>query len=411
MTTKELFTRLLSLEAPFSISEVEYKDEVATPNTPSKLSKKSVHIHISVDTSIIHRPENSIIHDYEERTWRHLTLFQYPCYLHCSVPKYQNKITKRVSTYSTPWAKPGLGFTLLFEEFAIELVKLHGCVSEVAHQLSIYPQRLWRIIRDYGKELEAEQLAKMDMSKVRRIGYDETSRKKGHDYISCLIDLDTGELLYVIEGKSSETVVEFEKQAVSLGLDKEQITDISIDMSPAFIAGAEKVFPNARITFDKFHVSQLVQKAFDKIRKSFGRKEGGRINKWIFFNPYDKLKKEDQEQLDALLIKYPLLDLVYELKNDFKLLWQQEDKLEASAFLSFFADKMRSFKKKALTTLANSLDKHHSRIINVVETKITNAILEGFNSKIQTLKRKARGYKDVNNLILMVKLHCAKQPT
>lgn len=403
MTTQALFTRLLNLSEPFSISKIEYKEDI--------LHVQSVHIEIIVDTGEEYRPAESTIHDYAERSWRHLNLFQYPCYLHCKVPKYKNKTTGKVITYPVPWSRSGLGFTLLFEEFAIELVKLHGCVSEVAKQLSIYPQRLWRILRDYGKEIEIAALADMNMSKVRRIGYDETSRKKGHDYISCFIDLDTGELLYVIEGKSSETVIEFEKQAALLGLEKEQITDISIDMSPAFISGAEKVFPNAQITFDKFHVSQLVQKAFDKIRKSFGRKEGGSINKWIFFNPYDKLKKEEQEYLDGLLVKYPLLDMVYELKNDFKLLWQQEDKLKASAFLSFFADKMRSFKKKALTTLANSLDKHHRRIINVVETKITNAILEGFNSKIQTLKRKARGYKDVNNLILMVRLHCAKQPT
>jgi transposase len=120
------------------------------------------------------------------------------------------------------------------------------------------------------------------------------------------------------------------------------------------------------------------------------------------------LKTEEQEELDELLVKYPLLDMVYELKNNFKILWEQTDKLEASAFLSYWADTMRTFKKKVLTTLANTLDKHHQRIINVIETKITNAILEGFNSKIQTLKRKVRGYKDFDTLMMMVRLHCAK---
>ena len=72
---------------------------------------------------------------------------------------------------------------------------------------------------------------------------------------------------------------------------------------------------------------------------------------------------------------------------------------------------MKTFKKKALTTLAKSLDKHHQRIINVIDTKITNAILEGFNAKLQILKEKVRGYKDANNLMIMIKLYCAKQPT
>ena len=400
MKTKKLFSQLLNISHPFTVERVVYTEE--------EIGKKSVHIYISVNTSVEHRPSQSIIHDYDDRKWRHLNLFQYPCYIHCNLPKYKDKSTGKVKTLEAPWAKSGSGFTVLFEEFALELVKIHGCVSEVARQLSIYPQRLWRIVKDYGKEMAQIDL---DYSKVHRIGFDETSKKKGHKYITCFIDLDTGDLLYVVEGKSSEVVVDFVKQATVQGLDTDKVSDISIDMSAAFICGAEKEFPNAEITFDKFHVSQLVQKAFDNIRKSFGRKQGGSIDKWLFFRPYEELKKEEQEQLDSLLVKYPLLDMVYELKNDFKLLWEQPDKLEASAFLSFWADKMKLFKKKTLTTLAKTLDKHHQRIINVIDTKITNAVLEGFNSKIQTLKRKARGYKKTENLILMVKLHCAKQPT
>lgn len=404
MKSEILFSQLLNITEPFTVTQVVYQDEPANSGLPPK----SVHIYISVETSSKYRPSGSTIHDYEDRTWRHLNLFQYPCFLHCSLPKYKDKETKKVKTLEAPWAKPGLGFTLLFEQFAIELVKIYGCVSEVSRQLEVNPQRLWRIIRDYGEEISSNDL---DYSQVRRIGFDETSKKKGHEYITCFIDLDTGELLYIVEGKSSETVTKFAQQATAQGLDTELVSDISIDMSAAFISGSETEFPNATITFDKFHVSQLVQKAFDNIRKSFGRKRGGRINKWLFFTPYDELKIEEQEQLDQLLVQYPILDMVYELKNDFKLLWTQIDKMEASAFLSFWADTMRTFKKKALTTLANTLDKHHQRIINVIDTKITNAVLEGFNSKVQTLKRKARGYKYAENLMLMVKLHCGKQPT
>lgn len=179
MKTTVLFTQLLNIHLPFRVSSVEYKDEEQTST-----ASKSVHIHISVDTGINYRPKGSVINGYEERTWRHLNLFQYPCYIHCRVPKYQDKASKRVKTLEVPWAKAGSGFTLLFEEFAIELLKIYGCVAEVARQLDIYPQRLWRIVKDYGKKFLLEEI---DMSKVRRIGYDETSRKKGHDYITCFI--------------------------------------------------------------------------------------------------------------------------------------------------------------------------------------------------------------------------------
>lgn len=131
-------------------------------------------------------------------------------------------------------------------------MKIYGCVAEVARQLDIYLQRLWRIVKNYGRKVSEQEV---DMSKVRQIGYDETLRKKRHDYITCFIDLDTGDLLYVVEGKGAETVVEFERKLKSQGLDKEKVSNISIGTSPAFISGAEKVFPNAEITFDKFHVS------------------------------------------------------------------------------------------------------------------------------------------------------------
>lgn len=404
MKTTVLFSQLLHLNVPFSVASVEYKSE----GDDSSFGKMSVHIHIDVDTSLGFRPENSVIHGYEKRVWRHLNLFQYPCYIHCDVPKYQDKESGSVKTLDVSWARPGAGFTLLFEDFAVELVRIHGCVAEVARQLDIYPQRLWKIVKDNSRRVDLEDV---DMSKVRRIGYDETSRKKGHDYITCFIDLDTGELLYVAEGKGAETVVEFEEAARTQGLDKELVSDVSIDMSAAFLSGAEKVFPNAGVTIDKFHVSQLVQRAFDSIRKSFGKKEGGRIGKWIFLKSREELTAGELEELEGLLVKYPLLDKIYEMKNNFRILWGQDDNLQASAFLSFWVDSIRELKKKALTTLANTLDKHHQKIINVIESKITNAILEGFNSKIQTLKRKARGYKDFDTLMMMVKLCCEKRPT
>lgn len=404
MNTPAFFTKLLNVELPFKIESVDYKDDES-----ATLSKKSVHIHVSVDTNPMYRPSDSVIKDYEKRTWRHLNLFQYPCYIHCNVPKYKDKTTGKVKTLEVPWSKQKSGFTLMFEEFALELVKIYGCVSEVSRQLDIYPQRLWKIIEDFSEKKTLEEL---DMSRVERIGIDETSRKKGHDYITCFIDLDTGQLLHVVEGKSSETIVAFEEYATSKGLNKEKVSDVSIDMSPAFISGVEKLFPNSAITIDKFHVSQLVQRAFDSIRKSIGKKEERKkINKWLFFKKYDQLTEDDQEKVDQYLLKYPLLESIYELKNNFKELWEQTNKLEASSFLSYWTDMVSSFNKKVLNKLANTLNKHHQKIINVVESKVTNAALEGFNSKIQTLKRKARGYKDVEKLMMIVRLHCAAKPT
>jgi len=151
----------------------------------------------------------------------------------------------------------------------------------------------------------------------------------------------------------------------------------------------KKTFPS-KITVDKFQVSQLVQKAFDSIHKYIGQKEKGTINKWLFFKDYQELNAKEQQTIDDLLFKYPLLYKVYHLKNNFQKLWKQEDKLQASAFLSYWTDALREFQKKVHTKLANTFDKDHQRIIEVLESKITNAILEGFNAKVQTMKKSKR---------------------
>ena len=84
---------------------------------------------------------------------------------------------------------------------AISLVKLHGCVSKVAAQLEEYPQRLWNVVWHHAR---AEEEVPRDMSNVKKIGMDETSKRKGHDYVTCFLDMDTGELLSVVEGKGRD---------------------------------------------------------------------------------------------------------------------------------------------------------------------------------------------------------------
>ena len=393
MRTTHFFEHLLQLEYPYRVSGVEHRQEEGDNG-----------VYIMIEVCPSYRPEGATVHDYEDRTWRHLDLFQYPCYVRCRVPKFKYK-GLGVRTLEVPWARPGSGFTLLFEDIAISLVKLHGCVSKVAAQLKEYPQRLWSIVWHYAKE---EKEMPKDMSHVTRIGMDETSKRKGHDYVTCFLDMDTGELLSVVEGKGAETVTEFVKSCGEHGLDPEKVTDVSVDMSPAFGAGLKEELPKAKVSYDKFHVSQLVQRAFDTVRKSCARKHGQRFNKWIFFKAYEKLSQDERQQLESLLMSDAGLAAAYEMKNSFKKLWEQPGKEQAGAYLSYWADFARTLKKKSMTSLANTLDKHYEGIIQYFESGLTNATLEGFNSKIQAMKRNARGYRDTETLLLMIRWHCAK---
>lgn len=399
MDTNTFFEPLLGLHPPFHISKIT--------RDPDEGQYGAIHIYVTIEDT--YRPVNTdgskaSIHDYESRKWRHLNLFEYLCYVHCEVPKYKYK-DGSVKTMTVPWARAGSGFTLLMEGFAIELIKLYGVVAAVARQLGISDQRLWTLIGHYSQKSDSSP---KDLSRVRRISFDETSRKKGHDYVSIFLDSEKGELLWVEEGKSADSVKKFVEAVEQRGLKKEEISDVSIDLSPAFQAGVREQFQNAAVTFDKFHICQLMMRAFDHCRKSLSRKTGIKVNKWLFLKDYHELSIEEEDQLEDLLSRHSKLELLYTLKHQFFYLWKQYKQPEAASFLCFWIQQIKDLKMKATTTLAKTFEKCFEGVIQFFESGLSNGILEGFNSKVQTMKRNARGYRHTENFITMIWWHCAK---
>lgn len=429
MKLEQFFEGVLGLSSPYKVVQVNQIEEAST----------EIHIYIEVDAN--YRPKQAEVeivrHDIEERIWRHLDLFQYPCYLHCRVPKYKYKGENGdyVKTLEVPWSRPNSGFTLLFEQSVLGLLKLHGLVARVAKQVGEYPQRIQSILNFYVPleklEQEDEQeeqplislekmeseivVESMQFNNVKRLNIDETSRKKGHDYVTNFIDADTGELLDIQKGKGAKTIENFIKKGLPKGLNPKQITDISIDMSPAFICGVEFYFKNGAISFDKFHVSQLINRCFDYFRKFEGRGIEEKLPKWSILKPIEKLSKEEYEEMGNTLDAFPRLDEFHQHKNIFSSLWKYKDSEEGAAFFAFWIgyleDMGERFKNKKINTLAKTLNSHFEGIINVLKTGMDNAISEGFNNKVQIMKRAARGYKTFENYIQMIKLHCNLVPS
>lgn len=420
------FEQLMGLSAPYKIQRIEQSEDPTTG------------VHIYVEVSEDYHPENSdsIVgrrHDVENRTWRHLDLFQYPCHVHCEVPKFKYGTGRDsyVETLIVPWSRPNSGFTLLFENLVMGFLKLHGCVARVARQVGEYPQRIQGILNfhepleilddgqvesEEGKlkpleELISEIKVESDEFKgVRKLNIDETSRKKGHDYVTNFIDGDTGKLLDIQKGKGAKTIEGFVRKGLSKGLDPTVISDISIDMSASFICGCEFYFKQGAISFDKFHVSQLVNRCFNEFRKKQGRKLGERISKWSIVKPIEKLNGKEHMEMGAVLDRLPQLDRMHEHKNKFSQIWDYTDVEEGAAFLAFWIGLLeemgKEFKDKKILTLSNTLHKHFDRIINVLKTGMDNSISEAFNNNVQIMKRVARGYKKFENYIQMIKLHC-----
>lgn len=351
---ESFFTDLLSIEAPFSIKKVE-----KSLNENGQV--ENIVFEIEVDQA--YRPnKNSIAHDHYERTWQHLNLFEYPCFIKCNVPVFKNKLTSKTKALEVPWARPNSGFTLLFEKHLLIHLKLTNCFTATASYFKIYPQRVRNVYDHYT----LEDYQKREVEVAEQTGLDETSTKKGHNYISVFVNMETGKVIDIQDGKSSQAIQLFAKALKESGQKIEEIKDFSIDMSPAFISGLKKYFPNANITFDRFHVVKLINKYFENLLK--------------------------KKSVNKELVEYHL--------NELNFIWQFNTTIEAAAFLTYWIDRTEHLFN--MKTLVRSLNKHFEGIIQFADSKLTNGLLEGMNSKIQFIKRAARGYRNIENFKRMI---------
>lgn len=350
-----LFIESLGLTAPFRLKSID--------KTRTALGTKIKSITFNIDIDKTYRPSRfHTLHTYYEKTWQHLSLFQYPCFIKARLPVFMDKRTQKTTVIEVPWARKRSGFTLLFEKDVLSLLRFCNCKTTTAKYFNIYPQRVKTIYDAYTKDVYEQRSAQI----ARKIGVDETSTKKGHDYITLFVDLENKQILDIQDGRSSSAITNYAKELQLLGHSLETVEEFSLDMSPAFIAGVKQNFPTTRITYDRFHVVQLINR---------------------YFKPLTRSKKVNQESLAAHL-------------KELNQLWIQPNCNEAAAFFCYWKDRTAELFK--MNRLCKSILKHFNGIINFVESKVTNGLLEGMNNKIQFIKRAARGYRYTENFKRMI---------
>jgi transposase len=345
-----------------------------------------------------------ITHDTVDRTWQHLNFFQHTCYLHARVPRVKT-MEGRVINVEVPWARPGSGFTLLFEAFAMLLIESEMPVSSVANIVDVYPQRIWNLFSHWvNKAYRAD-----DQSEITMLGIDETSTKKGHNYVTVGVDMDSRRVVFATPGKDAATIEKLKNHLEEKGTKTEDIEQVSIDMSVAFISGVGNCFPNADITFDRFHTVKVINEAMDSVRK-LERKEFAMLkgHKYTFLKRDKNLSDRQKEEKYGLLTLYPVLANAYRLKEMFNELWTFNTIEEAGGFLSYWIDLVEESKIQPFIKAANTIKAHWSGIVNYAKSRLTNGILEGINSKIQLAKKRARGYRNIDNFINMIYFIAAK---
>lgn len=399
MNSSTLFSMALGLQTPWQVEEISFAAEQS--------SRKELHLRIGFapgsrfpDATGVASP----VHDTVEREWQHLNFFEHHCFLHCGVPRIKTSEGK-VVTVEVPWSRPGSGFTLLFEAFAMALIEREMPVNRVAELLGVNPQRVWTVFNHWVERARDAD----DPSSMTQLGVDETSSRKGHKYVTLGVDLETSRVIHACEGKGKETLRTIQQRLEDKGVAKQQITQISMDLSPAFIAGAAESFPAAAITFDRFHVVKLLNEAMDKVRRAERiEHEALKGHKYTFLKNRQNLTDKQEKSLTEMIELYPNLGKAYRLKVLFNDLWEMPNKTAATAFLTNWCSEVEEAKIPAFMAFSKMVRAHWSGIIHFVESRITNGILEGINSKVQLAKRRARGYRNTGNFINMIYFLCGK---
>jgi transposase len=398
MNSESLFKMALGVESPWEITDIKL-EELKTG--------KELNININFKRGSRFPDETGVlceVHDTIEKTWRHLNFFEHACYLHCRVPRIKTTNGK-VKLVEVPWSRAGSGFTLLFEAYVMALIEYEMPVNKIGYLINENAHRLWTIF-NYWIRLAYNA----DKPKApKKLGLDETSKKKGHDYITLAVDLDERRVLHVTEGKDKKAVKAVKTYLESKGIDANKVRDASMDMSPSFISGVTEYFPKAEIHFDRFHVVKLLNEAMDKVRQA-ERKEHDELkgHKYTFLKNRNHLSDSKQKALSELITLYPTLGEAYRLKELFNDLWEMEDEEEATHFLVGWCSEVEKSNITPFKQFVKMIKAHWTGIVNFCETEINNGVLEGINSKVQLAKKRARGYRCTENFINMIYFLCGK---
>ena len=392
--SEQIFAMALSLGKPWFIREIKFDKETSRLDIYLSFTKG---YKFEMDDG-----KEYTAYDTVEKSWQHLNFFQHVCYLHARVPKVKQADGK-IKTQAVPWARKGSGFTLMFEAFSMLLIENEMPVNKAAKILQVYPNRLWNVFSYWISIAHQED----SIEGLDKIGFDETSVKKGHNYVTTMVDLEQRRVLFATPGKGADCIKQSVDYLEDKKVDLSLVKQVCIDMSPSFISGCSNHLPNADITFDKFHVMKEVNNAMDELRK-LERIGNDMLKKHKYTFLKNKLSPKIEEERNLLMELYPKLGEGYRLKHLFNDFWDIEDKQEAEGYLAFWCDLVDESGIFPFQKAVNTIKAHWSGIINYIESRINNGILEGLNSIIQLAKKRARGYRNINNFINMIYFICGK---
>ena len=317
-------------------------------------------------------------------------------YITLPVPRVECHPCDIIRQINIGFAEPRRTYTKAFERYALELSR-HMTILGVARHLGVS----WDVVKDIQKRYLTKRYGRPKLKKLKLIAIDEISIGRGHRYLTVVLDLQTGTVVFVGDGKGADALLPFWKKLHS---SKAKINAVAMDMSPSYISAVSSHLPDATIVFDHFHIIKMFNDKLSDFRRDLQReaedsdKNVLKGTRWLLLKNPENLKEDrnEREHLEkALQLNKPLATAYY-LKEDLRQLWTQPTKDKAAKFLDDWIIKAEGSEIKMLSNFAGTLERHREGILAYYDYPISTGPLEGTNNKIKTMQKQAYGFRDMD---------------
>ena len=404
MTPEETFEKLLGLGASWKVVSTNYEEQrntfvICVAETPALWPEETARCGQTV----------SCYDHVEPMQWRHLNVFNKECVIVSALPRGRRSQDGAIYRVTPPWEGRSKHFSKEFEAFALTLMR-EMPVKKAGEILRETDQRLWRMLHAHVDAARAQA----DWSEVVWIGADEMNRRKGHNYVTVFAGLVQKRVLFGTEGKDAGVWQSFAQELQAHNGHPKAVTQVAIDMSPAFVKGVRDNFGNAQLVFDKFHVIQEANVGVEAVRRLEAQQDELKAqqlakSQWIFRkNPQTHTERE-VERLNQMDWKHLMTVLAYQMRLILQDIYQVPDAEQARADLKAWCHwvKQKAQEKghellEPMVRVARMIQRHLKGILGHWIEGLTTAFLEGLNSLFSATKRKARGYRTTRNLLAML---------
>jgi len=386
MKDTQLYSQILGIEKPWKVTDVQVS-----------LADDEVEVSVEHGGSKLTCPKCGKAcsgYDKRRRRWRHLDTCQLKTLLVADVPRVECS-EHGVITVSVPWAEPGSGFTALFEALVIDWLK-EASTSAVSARLRLS----WNAVDGIMQRAVKRGLSSREALSPRQISVDETSYRKGHDYVTVVTDQEQAVVLHVAENRETGSLTKF--YDLLSDDQKKGIESVCMDMWPAYIRATREAIPDAdsKIAFDRFHVAQYLGKAVDQVRRQEHRqliRQGDdrmKGSKYQWLRNRGNMSWHQQRSFSELRQSSLKTARAWAIKDLASRLWDYRSRTWAEKGWKRLINWMARSRLKPMQTTSRTLRKHLWGILNAVIRKVDNSHAESMNSRIKTLKSRARGFRN-----------------